>query len=92
MLGITEIRDLPLTLTIEEAGRLAGLNRQSAYGAAARGDMPTITLNGRKRVPTKPWLRILNGEGAVAQNLTSEPVALGGGGGRPRRAPADPAS
>lgn len=66
MLNITETRDLPLTLTIEEAGRLAGLNRQSSYGAAARGDMPTITLNGRKRVPTQRWLQILGGEPAAA--------------------------
>ncbi|HWB49977.1 MAG TPA: hypothetical protein VG651_12775 [Stellaceae bacterium] len=66
MLGMMEKRDLPLTLTIEEAGRLAGLNRQSAYGAAARGDMPTITLNGRKRVPTERWLRIISGEMATA--------------------------
>jgi len=66
MIGLTEKRDLPLTLTIEEAGRLAGLNRQSSYGAASRGDMPTITLNGRKRVPTERWLRILSGETVTA--------------------------
>lgn len=67
MLGIMDERNLPLTLTIEEAGRIAGLNRQSSYGAAARGDMPVVVLNGRKRVPTRKWLRILDGEAAAAE-------------------------
>jgi hypothetical protein len=62
MRDVKEKNDLPLTLTIEEAGRMAGLTRQSSYGAAARGEMPTVMLNGRKRVPTARWLRICAGE------------------------------
>ena len=66
MIGLMEKGELPLTLTIEEAGRLAGLNRQSAYGCVARGEMPIVVLNGRKRVPTKRWLRIIEGEQSAA--------------------------
>lgn len=71
MISLMSTHDLPLTLTIEYAGRLAGLNRQASYGCAARGEMPTIILNGRKRVLTMLWLRILNVEPLTA----SEPEA-----------------
>jgi hypothetical protein len=58
-------RHEPLTATVEEAGRIAGLSRQSAYAAAKLGEMPTIKLNGRLRVPLAKWRRILNGEDAA---------------------------
>lgn len=40
-----------LTLTVEEAGRLLGLSRPSAYEAASRGDLPTIRIGRRLLVP-----------------------------------------
>jgi hypothetical protein len=38
-------------VTVEVAGSLLGMSRRSAYYAAERGDLPTITLNGALRVP-----------------------------------------
>jgi hypothetical protein len=61
-LGFENPDDLPLTLTIEQAGRPVGMNKQAAYRAAAAGDMPVIEFGGRKRVPTVAWLRIVAGE------------------------------
>lgn len=49
----------PLTLTVEEAGRLMGLSRASAYKAAARKELPTIRLGRRLVVPTGILMRML---------------------------------
>jgi hypothetical protein len=38
-------------LTVPVAGQLLGLARSQAYAAAAAGDLPTITMNGRLLVP-----------------------------------------
>jgi excisionase family DNA binding protein len=46
----------PLTLTVEEAGRLLGISRGLAYEAARRGEIPTIRLGRRLLVP---WTRLL---------------------------------
>ncbi len=46
--------DRPI-MNVPEAGRLAyGLSRTRAYEAAARGDLPTVRVNGRLYVPTAP--------------------------------------
>jgi excisionase family DNA binding protein len=42
----------PLTLTVEEAGRLLGISRGAAYRAAACGQIPTIRVGRRLLVPT----------------------------------------
>jgi excisionase family DNA binding protein len=42
----------PLTLTVEEAGRLLGISRGAAYRAAACGQIPIIRLGRRLLVPT----------------------------------------
>lgn len=47
-----ELKGLPPTIGVEEAGELLGLCRSSAYRAAQRGEIPTIRLNGRLHVPT----------------------------------------
>ena len=52
----------PLTLTIPEAGALANLGRNASYAAAKRGQIPTITLDRKLRVPGELWRRILRGE------------------------------
>jgi len=40
------------TISIPEAGaRYFGLNRNTSYNAAKRGDIPTIKLGNRYRVP-----------------------------------------
>jgi hypothetical protein len=52
----------PLVLDIPVAGKLADMGRSASYAAAISGDMPTITIGGRKKVPGKLWRAILNGE------------------------------
>lgn len=43
-------------VSIAEAGAFLGLSTSAAYRAADRGDLPTITVNGRRRVPVAPLL------------------------------------
>ncbi len=39
------------TVTVEEAGRLLGVSRGSAYEAASTGELPTIRIGRRLLVP-----------------------------------------
>jgi hypothetical protein len=48
-----------LTLSVPEAGAMANLGRNASYRAAKRGEIPTIRLGGKRRVPTTRWKRIL---------------------------------
>ena len=47
------------TITIEEAGRLIGLRRSTAYAAAQRGQLPTRRVGRRLLVPVPAFLRWL---------------------------------
>ena len=47
------------TMTVEEAGRLLGVGRATAYAAAKAGDLPTFRMNGRLLVPTAEIRRLL---------------------------------
>ena len=49
----------PLTLTVEEAGRLLGVSRGLAYQAARDGSLPTIKLGRRLLVPRCQLERML---------------------------------
>jgi len=58
--GLPDPRRVP-TLSVEQAARLAyGLGRSGAYAAAARGDLPTIKIGSRLRVPTALLYERLN--------------------------------
>lgn len=48
-----------LTYSVPEAGRMAGLSRNSAYAAAERGEIPVVNFGRLKRVPAAAWDRIL---------------------------------
>jgi hypothetical protein len=48
--------------TVEEAGKILGLSRCSAFAAAARGDIPTIRLGRRLIVPRRGLEKMLAGE------------------------------
>jgi excisionase family DNA binding protein len=52
-------RDQPATMTVEQAGKLLGISRRSAYRAAADGHIPTIRLGRRILVPTARLHRML---------------------------------
>ncbi|HZK92284.1 MAG TPA: hypothetical protein VFC56_19260 [Stellaceae bacterium] len=53
-----------LTCSVPEAGAMAGLSYQRSYAAAKVGDIPTITIGGRLKVPLAKWRAKLNGEAA----------------------------
>lgn len=47
------------TITVPEAGQLLGVGRDSAYRAAAKGEIPTLTIGRRLVVPTARLLALL---------------------------------
>jgi hypothetical protein len=52
--------DRPLTISIPQAGRLYfGLGRNGSYAAAKRGDIPTLRVGNRYRVPVRAMDRII---------------------------------
>jgi excisionase family DNA binding protein len=51
--------DLPPTVSVEEAGRLLGLSRRSAYRAVERGELPVLRFGRRLLVPTAKLLVML---------------------------------
>ncbi|WP_031248112.1 helix-turn-helix domain-containing protein [Mesorhizobium sp. LNHC229A00] len=48
-----------LVLTLQEAGLKLGFSKSAAYAAAARGDIPTVRIGGRIRVPKDALARLL---------------------------------
>jgi excisionase family DNA binding protein len=56
--------DKRLVLDVPEAGEMLGLNRNAAYAAAKRGDLPTIRIGKLIRVPKAAFDRMLERAGA----------------------------
>jgi len=54
------------TVSVEEAGRLLGISRGTAYEAAKSGSIPVIRIGKRLLVPKAALQRLLNGETAVS--------------------------
>jgi excisionase family DNA binding protein len=52
-----------LTLTVEEAARALGINRNSAYEAARNGELPAIRIGRRLLVPKVAFERLLESTG-----------------------------
>jgi predicted DNA-binding transcriptional regulator AlpA len=52
------------TISVPDAGAILGLSRPSAYEAAKRGDIPTISIGRRLVVPTAKLLDMLGLGGA----------------------------
>ena len=52
---------MPTTLNIEQAAKMLGISRSSAYKAAREGTLPVqaFKIGGRYVVPTKPLLDLL---------------------------------
>jgi Helix-turn-helix domain len=56
-----EMRD-PKTLSVPEAGKTYfGLCRAGSYSAAARGELPTVRIGRRLRVPIRALEKMLDG-------------------------------
>jgi excisionase family DNA binding protein len=47
------------TISVEEAGRVIGLSKDSAYKAAHAGQIPTLRFGKRMLVPTARLLELL---------------------------------
>lgn len=62
------------TVTVEEAGRLLGVSRGSAYEAAASGELPTIRIGRRLLVPVAR-LRAMLGADAQSAGVPGRPAA-----------------
>ena len=56
--------DERLTYTVEEAGRLLGISRTSAFQAVHRGDIPVLRIGKRLVVPKQAFLRMVETAGA----------------------------
>lgn len=50
---------LPAFLTVRQAADVIGLSRSAAYRAVERGDLPTVRLAGRLRVPIGALLKMM---------------------------------
>lgn len=50
------------TMTVEEAGRLLGIGRNTAYEAARLGQIPVIRIGKRLVVPAAALDRMLDGQ------------------------------
>ncbi len=56
----------PATYTVDEAARLLGIGRNSAYEAARRGDLPTLRVGKRILISRAGLDRMLSGAAPVA--------------------------
>ncbi len=56
-----QTHDSRVTYTVEEAGRLLGISRHSAFEAVRRGDIPVIRIGRRLLVPRVQFEALLEG-------------------------------
>lgn len=61
------------TISVEEAGKRLGISRNTAYEAAARGDIPTLRIGRRLLVPEVAFARLL--DSTASQSRRPEPGA-----------------
>lgn len=54
-----------LTMSVPAAGALVGLNRNAAYAAADRGEIPTVNFGRLRRVPKKAFRQKLQEAGLI---------------------------
>jgi excisionase family DNA binding protein len=53
------LQELPPTITVEQAGKVLGMSRRTAYRAASTGQLPTFKVGRRLLVPTARLLDLL---------------------------------
>lgn len=68
---------LPLTMSVPKFGKLVfEIGENSSYAAAERGDIPTVEMGGKKRVPVRVALRRVAGnDDALLETLTKDLLA-----------------
>lgn len=62
---------VPQTMSVEQAGRLLGISRRSAYRAVAGGHLPVIRLGRRMLVPTHKLYALL---GIPTDQVNVDPI------------------
>ncbi len=62
-----------LAYTVEEAARLLGISRTSAYLAAQRGELPSVLIGRRRLVPREALDRFLAASTPTATPITPFP-------------------
>jgi excisionase family DNA binding protein len=60
----------PQTVSVEEAGRILGIGRNSAYEAVRRGEIPVIKIGKLLRVPVVALERMLEEARAAPRDST----------------------
>ena len=58
------------TANVEEAARLLGIGRNSAYVAVRQGEIPVIRIGRRMVVPRAALDRLLSGQGIAGERPT----------------------
>jgi excisionase family DNA binding protein len=69
------LKDLPPTLSVEQAGEMLGIPRATAYRAATKGQLPTFRIGRRLLVPTARLLDLLGlaAEAVATDDAESRP-------------------
>jgi hypothetical protein len=57
--AVSMLEEMPPTISVVRAGEFLGMSPSAAYRAVQRGELPTISLAGRLRVPTPRLLNLL---------------------------------
>jgi excisionase family DNA binding protein len=60
-----------LTLTVDEAGRLLGVSRMTAYAAVRDGTIPSLRIGRRVLVPRKAFMEMLARPGGERVELSA---------------------
>lgn len=60
------------TISVEEAGEVLGISRNSAYAAVRKGEIPVIRIGSLLRVPLPALERLLGGEFGEEKDLGEE--------------------
>jgi hypothetical protein len=69
------MNDTPKTMSVPDAGRIYfGLSRNGSYEAARRGELPTIRIGARLRVPVCRLEQMLKG---VSTDRRRDPGLIG---------------
>lgn len=63
-----DLRNLPPTLTVEQAANLLGISRHAGYQAARTGELPALRIGRRLIVPTARLLALLGIEQAPSSD------------------------
>jgi excisionase family DNA binding protein len=58
----SETEPQPQTYKIEDVAKILGIGRNQAYEAVRRGDLPSITIGSRQRVPRPALEKLLGGK------------------------------